>query len=995
MQWKKIGIWSLGLLVLVSVFFTGIFSLDTGFALIIIPMWIFFLPVLLFKNTTFRIGVSLSIVLAFFSIFQPDYLKHLLNDFNGRIQDSFFHIRGPLKKSGQVVVVDFDQKSIETLAKWPLPRTEIAKLIRNAFSQDVRVIGFDMVFAEAGNYSLKNWGRRMQNVGVQLKLPGIEIENSGSLVSGEDWEYLVEGPVIKKALLDYWQKHFESVDEEFFIETDNLKEREDILVEKFLEFDKNIYDDYEQRILESLLAMNKTYQKNIYQPPENPMLLMLEVSGEFFALRSLFTDPLIFEEGAELIIDNDHELGKAFSEGPAVAGGLFILEENQGSRFLGKKESFRETEGMLVDVMLENVEENFPLLRIGRQQVLNVPWIQEFSNHQGMFNVIIDRTGGARSYTMLIKAPVYYETLEIKPAFADSQGEDLFNPDNYETKILSNDFVYFALALQMFRVANGYDVVELEGQSLKLSRDQGFSYGDKERYTADRFTEKVFPDLKPENYYIPLDLNADIRINYTGGGGPWKPGSEHDSEYFFDYISLSDILTHKIKPGSLKNKYAIVGSSDPTLSDLVITPYGPAFPGIEVHATMIENLINQDYLITKGPLEQYAVFIGILLLGSLISGLLAYSSVAWSVSVLVLALVALPVSSYLSFAYNQLIFDFFYAWICVFIIYSVGVVVNVVVEGKEKRFLKTTFKNYLSPELIDKMLEDKQMPNLGGEEGMLTAYFTDIAGFSTFSEALGSPTKLVELLNEYLSAMTDILLEHGGTLDKYEGDAIIAFFGAPAALENNPRSSCLAAIHMQYKLLELREKWVSEGEKWPELVHVMRMRIGVNYGKILTGNMGSEVRMNYTMMGDPVNLAARLESAAKQYGCYTFCSLITLEVAGDDFLYRKVDRLRVMGKTEPVIVCELFGLKKDVDASLVTLVSSFEEAWEFYENMEWDKAIEKFEKCLELEPFHKSKCPDCKTTPSEVFIERCQNNKKNPPVFEGEKWDGVFTATSK
>ena len=147
-------------------------------------------------------------------------------------------------------------------------------------------------------------------------------------------------------------------------------------------------------------------------------------------------------------------------------------------------------------------------------------------------------------------------------------------------------------------------------------------------------------------------------------------------------------------------------------------------------------------------------------------------------------------------------------------------------------------KNYLSSDLIDQIVKSGDMPTLGGEESFITAYFTDIAGFSTFSEVLASPTRLVELLNEYLTAMTDILMECGGTLDKYEGDAVIAFFGTPMPLENHAKTSMECAVKMQRKLGELREKWISEGDKWPTVVHEMRVRIGINSGNIVTGNMG-------------------------------------------------------------------------------------------------------------------------------------------------------------
>ena len=247
-----------------------------------------------------------------------------------------------------------------------------------------------------------------------------------------------------------------------------------------------------------------------------------------------------------------------------------------------------------------------------------------------------------------------------------------------------------------------------------------------------------------------------------------------------------------------------------------------------------------------------------------------------------------------------------------------------------------------------------------------------------------------------LTAMTNILLDNGGTLDKYEGDAIIAFFGAPMPVENHAYSACKTALLMQDQLKELREKWTSEGDKWPPIVHNMRMRIGLNSGPIVTGNMGSNVRMNYTMMGDAVNLSARLEEGAKQYGVFTLISEDTLKLAEGNFLYRWIDKVRVVGKKIPVMTYELLHMDKDrAPQELVEMVGVYEEAKQLYEAMRWDEAIALFEKCIPNEPHNPEHAGGCKTTPSHVFIARCEEYKKNPPVPDGEEWDGVYVATHK
>lgn len=314
------------------------------------------------------------------------------------------------------------------------------------------------------------------------------------------------------------------------------------------------------------------------------------------------------------------------------------------------------------------------------------------------------------------------------------------------------------------------------------------------------------------------------------------------------------------------------------------------------------------------------------------------------------------------------------------------VLYDFIMEQKDKKYLKNTFGAYISPDLIDQMYEDKQEPKLGGQAGYHTAFFSDIQSFSSFSEIL-EPEKMVSLMNEYLTEMTSILLEHKGTLDKYIGDAIVAFYGAPVPLEGHEYHACMTALEMERKLQLLREKWSSEGD-WPELVHNIRHRVGLNSGKMVTGNMGSSMRMNYTMMGDTVNLAARLEPAAKQYGVYTIVAQNTYKVVKDQFEWRMLDYLTVKGKKKPVKAYELFSVKDDLNNDQSQLITAFNEGIDLYFKQEWNKALSKFKEASELE----EDFPDRPTTPSLIYIQRCEFFSKNPPAKD---WDGVWIMKTK
>jgi len=506
----------------------------------------------------------------------------------------------------------------------------------------------------------------------------------------------------------------------------------------------------------------------------------------------------------------------------------------------------------------------------------------------------------------------------------------------------------------------------------------------------------------------PTNEFGRLMVNYRG------------SAKTFPHISITDILLHRVPPETFKDKIVLVGATAIGIYDMRVTPFSNVFPGLEIHANIIDNILHQDFI--QRP--EWARFFDLaamvvlgLIVGLVVPHLRALPGTAVTIGLLV---------TYILLC--QYLFSHLGAWLN--IVYPVGVVLvltyvcltvyKYLTEERDKKFLKATFQNYLSPELIEDMHKSKTMPELGGEARSISAYFTDVEGFSTFSEKL-TAHQLVELLNEYLSAMTDILISEKGTLDKYEGDAILAFFGAPMELPDHGLRAVRVAVVMQNKLLELREKWRNEkqspdepnrntknlppeewapGDKWPKNVHQMKMRIGINTGEIVVGNMGSSMRMNYTMMGDPVNIAARLEAAGKQYGVYTLVSEYTLDLEFnhngekkrimDMVEARMIDNITVVGKSEPVKVYEVCAMKGDLSDQEKELFKVFDEGMQHYLKMEWDEAVAKFNEALKIE-----RVPDGKTTPSEVYIQRCKAFKENPPVAPGEKWDGVFRLATK
>ncbi|MDR2577194.1 MAG: CHASE2 domain-containing protein [Chitinispirillales bacterium] len=473
---------------------------------------------------------------------------------------------------------------------------------------------------------------------------------------------------------------------------------------------------------------------------------------------------------------------------------------------------------------------------------------------------------------------------------------------------------------------------------------------------------------------------------------PLRRGNRHIITYFgprtkpFPYFSFYDIMENNVNE-MMEGKIFIVGSASPALFDIKSAPHDRDFPAVEIHASLLNSIFTDTYV--RRLADQHHLLL-----------LIIIGFIAALVGFLTKPLLGILIAAGLIFAYSVAafrVFNLLLIWIemvrpiiAITLTFTTVMVYRYVTEERNRKFLQSTFKQYLSPELIDMMYTQKQKPKLGGDEGTHTAFFTDIEGFSTFSEKLGSPTKLVELLNEYLTAMTDILLSHRGTLDKYVGDAIIAFYGAPMYTPDHAAQACRTALDMQRKLGELRGKWRGEGDKWPEIVHCMRMRIGINTGAITTGNMGSAMRMNYTMMGDSVNLAARLESAAKHYGVSTMISGYTYDMIKDSFETRKLDVITVVGKSEPVAIYELLGQKNELTEEVSAMLKIYNEGIDHYYNRNWGDALSCFVESGGMEP-NKKTAPE-KPTPSKRFEDMCKRYIDNPP---GADWDGVNRLTSK
>jgi len=506
-----------------------------------------------------------------------------------------------------------------------------------------------------------------------------------------------------------------------------------------------------------------------------------------------------------------------------------------------------------------------------------------------------------------------------------------------------------------------------------------------------------------KQWQIPIDERGQMTINYrhpaTFKVFPYARLRESlirsNAALIWDYFKvfpysgmLGSLLEFKDKEWPkdrppVAGQILFIGQTAAGLADLGPTPHGPQTPLVLTHANALSNILGGDYI--KKP--DFLQLLGVWALLALITIIPVRFGPIW----LALLVPTLIISAYVftTFYYFQIeSLHMPLAWpVFGFALVEGGSILHrLIIESRAKGRITGMFGTFVSPQVVKQMISSGEEPKLGGHEAEITAFFSDIAGFSSFSEKL-TPERLVTLMNDYLSEMTDILHDNGGTLDKFIGDAIVGMFGAPLAFEGHAHGACCAAILIQKRQIELREKWRQEGG-WPDIVYEMKTRIGLNSGLAIIGNMGSRRRFNYTMMGDTVNLAARSESGAKSYGVYTMITGETKALAEkhkQDITYRFLDRIVVKGRSKPAEVYELVGFTKNVTPETEECLHLFEKGIAAYQSQQWDIAKALFERSAKRE-FHQD------ANPSLVMIERCDDMKLNPPPSD---WDGVYVMKTK
>ena len=478
---------------------------------------------------------------------------------------------------------------------------------------------------------------------------------------------------------------------------------------------------------------------------------------------------------------------------------------------------------------------------------------------------------------------------------------------------------------------------------------------------------------------VPVRGTHTVPILFAGP--PSRAGADNGAfrAYSAQVVQLLGAVNPDALDAWLRDKIVLLGSGFHD-SERFRTPFYDQHPegdreiygwtyGVEVHASALDNLLTGAFPV---PLSWPARITVLLLCSILVAATTFRFGVKWGAAAAVVAIAATWVLAVAVFYGERTVVPMVAPAMAVLFSFVASTSWVSIVEGREKRVIRGAFSKYVPADVVDELVAHPERLQLGGEKRTITILFSDLAGFTALSERI-EPELLVAVLNEYLDEMTDIVFAEGGTLDKYIGDAVMAFWNAPRELPDHAARACRAALGMQQKLAELNGRWRERGVDVPSL----SMRIGVNTGSPVVGNIGGEKRFNYTTLGDSVNLAARLEPACKTYGVAIMIAEPTRVAAGDAIRVRELDMLAVYGKAEPVRVYELLSAASAPGAVSEEVLKLYEQGMASYRLRDFALALRYFEAALQVDP---------EDGPSALYAERCREHAVNPPPAD---WDFV------
>jgi adenylate cyclase len=470
-------------------------------------------------------------------------------------------------------------------------------------------------------------------------------------------------------------------------------------------------------------------------------------------------------------------------------------------------------------------------------------------------------------------------------------------------------------------------------------------------------------DVVVGNAKIPVDDEMNALVPYRG------------LFRSFPYVSATDVIKGTAPASVLKDAVVYIGTSSPGLQDLRTTPVGPVYPGVEVHANLMSGVIDDRVMNDHPQYRNGAHIILLFLMAVLVTWVAMRKSVITGTLVTIGTGIMILFGNMALWKYETTVFPLASPLIFLFLLYVLHSLYGFFIESRGKRHLSRMFSQYIPPELVEEMDTRKETASMESESRELTVMFADVRDFTSISEAM-QPKDLSQLMNEYLTPMTRVIHTNQGTIDKYMGDAIMAFWGAPMHYPDHAKRAVETALKMTETLTELNQTFKAKG--WPEL----RIGVGMTTGVMSVGDMGSEFRRAYTVMGDAVNLSSRLEGLTKEYKVQIIVSEMTRD-AVPDFTYLELDRVRVKGKEKPVGIYEPLGHKDAVDKNIKSLLTRHKQALAAYRNQDWDTAEREFFALQQASPGRAL---------YGMYLDRINHFKNHPP---GAGWDGVFVFKTK
>lgn len=898
----------------------------------------------IFTPTAFKIGVVLTLTFASVSVIyykiHPDEIEYdlffgTLDLIHKKTVDLKMRSRGPRPISPEVVLVVVDDESLEKIGRWVWPRSIFANLITKLGEDDVNTIALDVIFSEpetlAGSDILKE---------VQSQTKDHHLKN---FVTNKI-KFLDNDAHLKEAIEKYKDK---------------------VILGSY--FTDEAFRAYAHKDLCYNLLYERTSDYAVMSQYEYPIGILDATITE---QNTLFTElPEAIKSFLNKVFD---KIGEDYEKQAS-----HLTPREQRKEILAQQSDYCST-FLITDQSRNLIEKNWPLFQKREESLasLSAPeWIQGVIQYN-----LKNPIHGASQYQSNIPtlSQAANSTAYFR-AFLDQDGVIRTSKlvSRYGNKVIPS------LALAAFLQAKQYNIM-IEIQENPESITSSYASRNKIITNFSFFSNDTGEVVQK----FPIDQYSKIQINYAG------------KQNTFPYISASEILgnsskikvyqtlqtqngfeskvTEQDRKDYLKNKIVLVGATAVGIYDLRVSPLDSDFPGLEIHANTLDNLLQNNMYrpisIQQYPESYYMPFL-IILLGFIFSYWISHVGALWGFLTSLTIATSLILADYHLLFLNNYVTTIIFPVFTILFIYVFLTFYKYLTEERKKQELKGTFQKYVSPSIVNEILSHPEKVELGGRKENMTVLFSDVRGFTTFAEKL-EPTVLGDFLTKYLTPMTRLVFKNNGTLDKYMGDAIMAFFGAPIHFPDHAKKCCITALEMIDKLKDLNQEF--EKQKLPSL----DIGIGINTGDMSVGNMGSDIVRSYTVMGDSVNLASRLEGINKNYGTRIIISEFTYEKVKDDFICRGLDLVRVKGKVLPVKIYELMGHKK-IKPELQQCTELFHTAYELYLNKNFEEALRKFNEALNIVP---------NDGPAQLYVDRCQEYLQNPPT---ENWDGVYEFKTK